>query len=198
MKKPSNDTMKNGIIYKTTNLINGKFYVGKDSNNNPEYLGSGRLLCKAIDKYGRESFVKEIIEECSLDIINEREKYWISELNAIQYGYNIAEGGIGGDTRKGMDDVSYNTWLRNKSEVLIGKPSKTKCQGRPDFSENLKQLHASGHYTYTHLHRPMSEDNKQKMQEGRKRNRHDVVCEKCGRVISYTHIKPHQRSKKCK
>jgi hypothetical protein len=32
------------IIYKTTNLVNGKYYVGKDEKNNPEYLGSGKIL----------------------------------------------------------------------------------------------------------------------------------------------------------
>jgi len=36
------------VIYKTTNLINGKQYIGSDSNNNPNYLGSGTFLIKAI------------------------------------------------------------------------------------------------------------------------------------------------------
>lgn len=39
------------IIYKTTNLINNKIYIGQDKNNNPKYLGSGDLLKKAIKKY---------------------------------------------------------------------------------------------------------------------------------------------------
>ena len=33
-----------GIIYKTTNIINGKIYVGQDKQNNPKYLGSGKIL----------------------------------------------------------------------------------------------------------------------------------------------------------
>lgn len=49
------------IIYKTTNLINGKIYIGKDKHNNSKYLGSGRRLIKAIQKYGRDFFLKEII-----------------------------------------------------------------------------------------------------------------------------------------
>jgi hypothetical protein len=48
------------IIYKTTNLINGKMYVGQDSHNNPLYLGSGKVLGLAIEKYGIENFKKEI------------------------------------------------------------------------------------------------------------------------------------------
>lgn len=87
------------IIYKTTNLINGKFYIGKDKNNNPEYIGSGKLLNQAIEKYGIENFFKEVLEECNNEIeLNEREIYWIKKLNARVRGYNIASGGEGGDT----------------------------------------------------------------------------------------------------
>ena len=52
------------IVYKTTNLINGKIYIGKDKHNNPNYLGSGKRLNQAIKKYGRDKFIKEIIEYC--------------------------------------------------------------------------------------------------------------------------------------
>ncbi len=87
------------IIYKTTNLVNQKFYVGKDTHNNPNYYGSGKRLKLAIQKYGIENFKKEILEICeTLDQLNEREKFWIKELNAINEGYNIQLGGDGGDT----------------------------------------------------------------------------------------------------
>lgn len=52
------------IIYKTTNKINGKIYVGKDKYNNPKYLGSGLLLNLAIQKYGKDNFEKQVIEKC--------------------------------------------------------------------------------------------------------------------------------------
>lgn len=42
-------------IYKTTNLINSKIYIGQDSKNNLSYLGSGKLIKQAINKYGRGS-----------------------------------------------------------------------------------------------------------------------------------------------
>ena len=52
-------------IYKTTNLINNKFYVGKhkasSDNPNDDYLGSGSALNAAIKKYGRENFKKEVL-----------------------------------------------------------------------------------------------------------------------------------------
>ena len=40
------------VIYKTTNLLNGKYYIGKDEKNNSDYLGSGKILKLAINKNG--------------------------------------------------------------------------------------------------------------------------------------------------
>ena len=57
-----------GFIYITTNHINGKKYIGQKKYDKYDYwktyLGSGILLSRAINKYGRENFSKEIIEEC--------------------------------------------------------------------------------------------------------------------------------------
>ena len=51
------------IIYKTTNIVNNKFYIGKHSTTDLDdlYLGSGKYLIRAIKKYGCESFKKEIL-----------------------------------------------------------------------------------------------------------------------------------------
>lgn len=69
------------VIYITTNLINGKKYLGKDSKNRKSYLGSGKYLKEAIKKYGSQNFKKEIIEYCSnLDELNHREVYWLKKL----------------------------------------------------------------------------------------------------------------------
>jgi group I intron endonuclease len=87
------------IVYKTTNLINGKIYVGQDLHNDQKYLGSGIALQHAIQKYGRENFLKETLEVCnSKEELDSREVYWIDKLNSIEIGYNIAHGGTGGDT----------------------------------------------------------------------------------------------------
>jgi len=98
------------IIYKTTNLVNGKFYIGKDAKNKKSYLGSGKVLKQAIKKYGKENFEKEILEHCSsLEELEEREVYWISKLNALEEGYNLTEGGTGGDTWTNNElDVHWN------------------------------------------------------------------------------------------
>jgi len=87
-------------IYKTVNLINGKIYIGKDTNDRDKYVGSGIILQSAIEKYGIENFKKEILEKCKTEkLLNEREKYWIAELDSLApNGYNISNGGLGGDT----------------------------------------------------------------------------------------------------
>lgn len=110
------------VIYKTTNLVNGKIYIGQDSKNNPEYLGSGTLVRLAIKKYGKENFEKEILEECdNLEILNEREIFWIKELNSIDkiIGYNIHEGGSGGDNFKNNPNLEV---IRKK--MSLGKKGK--------------------------------------------------------------------------
>lgn len=89
------------VIYKTKNKITGRIYIGQDKNNNPEYLGSGKILQQSIEKYGKENFEKEILEECfSKEQLVLAEIYWISYYNSTDrnIGYNIAVGGSGGDT----------------------------------------------------------------------------------------------------
>jgi len=79
------------VVYLTKNLINGKKYIGKDSHNSPNYLGSGALLLEDIKKYGRENFQKEILEICTKENLGEREEYWINFLDACKSKtyYNI-------------------------------------------------------------------------------------------------------------
>lgn len=93
---------KYNFIYKVTNIINGKFYIGKHSTNNLDdgYMGSGLYISRAKKKYGSEFnkiFKREILEDCdSLDILNEQEKYYIDIDDILCM--NIAKGGTGGDT----------------------------------------------------------------------------------------------------
>lgn len=71
------------IIYQTTNLITGIKYIGKDKNNNPNYIGSGADLKIAIKEYGKHNFKKEIIEHCNdINHLVERETYWLNYYDA--------------------------------------------------------------------------------------------------------------------
>jgi group I intron endonuclease len=88
------------VIYKTINLQTGKIYIGKDKHNNPKYLGSGVKLKDAIESYGRDNFLKIILEQCSsYEDLNVKESYWIQFYNSTnpEIGYNISTGGDGGD-----------------------------------------------------------------------------------------------------
>lgn len=118
------------IIYKTTNLINGKIYIGKDKHNNDKYLGSGKILKQAIAKYGRDNFVKEVIEECEDEKTwLEREVYWIDYFNSIKEGYNIALGGNGGDT---ISNNPNKDEIRKRHSEKMKDPNvnKNKARGR--------------------------------------------------------------------
>lgn len=118
-------------IYVTTNILNGKKYIGKEKNNNYRYLGSGKLLRRAFKKYGKHNFKKEIIEYCvNEEQLNVREKYWIDYYNAANSKefYNIAYGGEGGNTvnrpYKGMKkkDIYGESWVSpNKGNSVLKK-----------------------------------------------------------------------------
>lgn len=102
-------------IYKITNLINGKMYVGQHKVPEKEeafrrYMGKGIAIKGAIKKYGKENFSKEIIEYIDDDEkhlkVSEREIYWIAELDTMYpKGYNLSPGGEGGCTKEAAEKV---------------------------------------------------------------------------------------------
>lgn len=91
-----------GYIYKTTNIINNKIYIGQKKNSEflkDKYLGSGKYLKHAIKKYGKENFKVELLDTAeSQEDLDKLEKYYISYYNALDFniGYNIANGAVGG------------------------------------------------------------------------------------------------------
>lgn len=88
------------FIYRTTNLVNGKIYVGKHKTKrlNDGYVGSGKLLKRAISKYGRENFKTEILEWFSSEVeMNARETELVTEEFCLRDDtYNLCVGGCGG------------------------------------------------------------------------------------------------------
>ena len=106
-----------GYVYITTNLINGKKYIGKRSlpEFDTKYLGSGKLLKRAIKKYGRENFKCEVIKWCETEEdLNNSERYYIKQYNAQKNNmfYNISEGGDWGNVTRGMTTEEYEEWKR--------------------------------------------------------------------------------------
>lgn len=91
-----------GYIYKTTNLISGKIYIGKRVSKYflPSYLGSGTKLRAAVKGYGKEKFTVELIEEFESETeLDAAEIYYIKLFNCQnpEIGYNIGPGGEGGN-----------------------------------------------------------------------------------------------------
>ena len=125
-------------IYKITNTINGKIYIGKDTTDNPLYLGSGKLIKLSIKKYVKKNFKKEIIEECDdYYLLSEREMYWIDFYNStdLNIGYNISKGGDGGDT------LSNNPNLNIIKEKISNKMKKRVFSD--EHKKNLSKNHNS-------------------------------------------------------
>lgn len=112
-------------IYKITNLINKKSYIGKDVKNRKNYFGSGIIIKNAIKKYGKENFIKKILFECEdHNILKQKEKDFIIVHNTkYPTGYNITGGGDGGDV------VTNNP---NKEQIRM------KQSGRVPWNKGLK------------------------------------------------------------
>jgi hypothetical protein len=112
------------VIYKTTNLINGKSYIGKDKHNNPNYLGSGKRLRSAIKKYGKENFKKEILEHCnSYDELRDREVFWIRKFDAAESKdfYNVAEENYGVGNFKGFEETDWENFSKKMCIISTEK-----------------------------------------------------------------------------
>ena len=136
-----------GFIYITTNNINGKKYIGQKvySNNWKNYLGSGIHLKRAIKKYGKKNFTREIIDEAEdKKQLDEKEKYWISYYNAVNSDkfYNIAEGGDGGNTRLGYTEEEFS--LSEQKRICKVKESTSKRYGENSSMHKLKEEDVKG------------------------------------------------------
>ena len=136
-------------IYKTTNLINKKIYIGqkiyrkKDDN---WYLGSGIVLNKAIKKYGRENFIKEIIECCETKKdLNEKEKYWIKFYDSTNrnIGYNISEGGDGGNLGEIVNKKISSKLKGIKKPKSFGEKISKALKGKSKSEEHIEKVRQS-------------------------------------------------------
>ena len=125
---------KYNFIYIITNTLDGKIYIGKHTTNtlNDNYFGSGLHIKRAIKKYGKENFTKEILAYTDTkDSLNQLEKYYIRKYKAQnpKIGYNLTAGGDGGYIPKTEDGK------KRLSEKHKGKPR----------SEETKRKISEGH-----------------------------------------------------
>lgn len=109
---------KHNYFYKTTNLINGKYYYGiRSTDKRPEtdnYFGSGKALKHAIQKYGKENFKKEIIADyLTRKEASDHEKQVVTfEMINLAECYNCRTGGDNGFTFKHTDNWKSDMSIR--------------------------------------------------------------------------------------
>lgn len=130
-------------IYKITNLLNGKFYIGKTTKTITErfnrhiYDAENKLvkthLANAIVKYGKDNFDIEIIDTAeNINELNQKEIYWICNTDATHLGYNLTSGGDGGNTYQYKTDAEMKLIKQALKDTKMGglNPSaiKIKCK----------------------------------------------------------------------
>ena len=120
-----------GFIYKITNTINGKSYIGQTIQNVKERFYqhcatkcskavSNMAIYRAIKKYGKSNFIVEVIEEIDSANLNDRERYWIKYYNSYNNGYNSTKGGQ--DGCKSFKDLDVESIIK---EYNTGKSLRT-------------------------------------------------------------------------
>ena len=143
-------------VYKTTNKINGKYYIGKHKtdNLNDGYLGSGKLLKRAISKYGIENFTKEI-----LHVFDNEQDMNLKEAELVvvsEETYNLCEGGKGGFGYINL--IGHNNNLPLERTDQHKKNLSTSCKKAwQKRSDEVKQK-SINNLTYTHKN--LSENHK--------------------------------------
>jgi group I intron endonuclease len=156
-------------VYKITNLINQKTYIGKHQtkNLNDDYMGSGKLLRRAIKKYGLENFSRKI-----LHIFDNEEEMNVKEKELVVLGedsYNISPGGKGGSGNRSeetkekirqanLDNPSLGMKDKKHSEEAKTKISK-KMRGRTAWNKGKKDSEE----TKTKKRKPKSEEHKENL-----------------------------------
>jgi hypothetical protein len=113
------------FVYRTTNMLNGKFYIGQHSTNDLKdgYKGSGLLISKALKKYGEENFKFEIIEFSeSREYLDLLEKKLIKDEEVLnnEIGYNIHQGGLGGSSYKKINQYNLDgSFIRTWDAIIL-------------------------------------------------------------------------------
>lgn len=189
--------MTHYLIYKITNKINGKFYIGKHKTDdlNDGYMGSGILIKKAIKKYGVENFTKEILFDVyGPDLMDFLEEAIVDEaFIARPDTYNMAPGGQGGavcgkhlseEHRKKVSEANKGKRRseeakRKVSEAMKGKKNRLGTRQSDEWKRNMSEAQ---------IGRRHSEETKRKMSEAHK-GRH--FSEEHRRKLSEAHKRRH-------
>ena len=139
---------KHFLVYKITNKTNGKFYIGCHETYNPDdgYMGSGKLIKKAILKYGIENFNKDILSffDCREDMYD----FERIEIERVKPEYNLAIGGRGGfayiNSNNLANNVEHGKLANEALKKRLSEDPILREQYSKRGSETFKRLHAEG------------------------------------------------------
>jgi len=121
------------VIYRISNSVNDKVYIGQtirsldarlkrhfhDACRNP---GSRLKIHRAINKYGTDKFsIEQIDEASSQEELNEKERYWIKKYDSMTNGYNMTEGGDGGNTYSSRSPSQMKATKKKLSKANFGR-----------------------------------------------------------------------------
>lgn len=130
-------------IYCIECLVNHKKYIGESKvikqrwGRHKRELNANKhsnwLLQKDWDLYGSDNFIFYIVEECPDDELYEKEKYWISEYDTYENGYNITSGGLGSNDIKHSDKwrnyfSEHMKWRHEHDENYINKVNESRSK----------------------------------------------------------------------
>ena len=144
---------KYNYIYIITNIVNGKIYIGKHSTNNLDdgYMGSGKKLRLAKNKYGIENFTKEYLAFCDTEEkLNYLEKFYIKKYNTQnpEIGYNLTDGGDGITGLFGIKNPMYGVHRYGKDAPMYGKHHSEWTKQKQSKSHKGKETWMKGkHHT---------------------------------------------------
>lgn len=143
-----------GYIYETTNLVNGKKYIGKHKSErfDKTYLGSGIALKKAIKKYGEKNFKTIILEKINTNQkdLDLREMFYIKKFNAVK------------------DKKYYNRSYGGENEGWFGVNQAVKEQGGLTEETRRKMSHSRRGNKHPMYGKHHSEQTKEKMRQIKK------------------------------
>lgn len=165
-----------GYIYLTTNLINGRKYIGqkkwnKYPNKCQSYLGSGKILKQAITKYGANNFSCTILEWCKTKWeLDTREKAWILMYNATKdpMFYNISRGGDGCNIEGGIGHPRSGSHHTEESKKKMSESHKL----HPSFLGKHHTKEAKKKLSLANTGKHYTEETKQLLRETSKGNTH--------------------------
>ncbi len=145
-------------IYKFTNNLNGKVYIGKSVNIHSRYKAHIRAAKRfaeydkhqnitiALHKYGINNFTFDIICSCNKKELNDKEIFYINYYNSINNGYNICKGGEGAVIISEKNKKKRSNTIRNKwQDPNYREKQRLSRLNKPRMSEETKDKLRKNH-----------------------------------------------------